>query len=69
MTILMVGTNGKLVTEPLPVTKKIIEEHGGTLVLTDADPLDASGQIGARAEITLPISTERETKPDLQVAE
>lgn len=53
----------------LPIVKKIIEEHGGTLVLTDAAPLDASGQIGARAEITLPISTERETKPDLQVAE
>ena len=39
----------------LPIVKKIIEEHGGTLVLTDADALDGSGQIGARAEITLPL--------------
>lgn len=38
----------------LPIVKKIIEEHGGTLILTDADPLDDSGQIGARAEIRLP---------------
>ena len=53
----------------LPIVKKIIEEHGGTLVLTDAAPLDGSGQIGARAEITLPIEAANETTPDLQVAE
>jgi two-component system nitrogen regulation sensor histidine kinase NtrY len=53
----------------LPIVKKIIEEHGGTLVLTDAGPLDGSGQIGARAEITLPIEAEKEQAPDLQVAE
>lgn len=53
----------------LPIVKKIIEEHGGTLVLTDAEPLDGSGQIGARAEITLPIEAESEKAPDLQVAE
>ena len=41
----------------LSIVKKIIEEHGGSLVLTDADPLDASGQIGARAEICLPLAT------------
>jgi two-component system nitrogen regulation sensor histidine kinase NtrY len=40
----------------LPIVKKIIEEHGGTLILTDAEPLDGSGQIGARAEITLPLA-------------
>jgi two-component system nitrogen regulation sensor histidine kinase NtrY len=39
----------------LPIVKKIIEEHGGTLRLDDADPLDASGQVGARAEIRLPL--------------
>ena len=53
----------------LPIVKKIIEEHGGTLTLTDAAPLDASGQVGARAEITLPIEAEHERTPDLQVAE
>ena len=53
----------------LPIVKKIIEEHGGTLVLMDAEPLDGSGQIGARAEITLPIEAENEQAPGLQVAE
>ena len=53
----------------LPIVKKIIEEHGGTLILTDAEPLDGSGQIGARAEITLPIELENEETRDLQVAE
>jgi two-component system nitrogen regulation sensor histidine kinase NtrY len=53
----------------LPIVKKIIEEHGGTLVLTDAAPLDGSGQTGARAEITLPVETAEQTTPDLQVAE
>ena len=41
----------------LPIVKKIIEEHGGTLLLTDADPLDATDHSGARAEITLPLTT------------
>ena len=40
----------------LPIVRKIIEEHGGTLVLTDAEPLDATGQRGARAEITMPLA-------------
>jgi two-component system, NtrC family, nitrogen regulation sensor histidine kinase NtrY len=40
----------------LPIVKKIIEEHGGTLVLTDAEPLDGTGHRGARAEITLPLA-------------
>ncbi|NNF92706.1 MAG: PAS domain-containing sensor histidine kinase [Boseongicola sp.] len=53
----------------LPIVKKIIEEHGGTLVLTDAEPLDRTGQIGARAEITLPLSADTEQPRDLQVAE
>lgn len=44
----------------LPIVKKIIEEHGGTLVLTDAEPLDGSGRRGARAEITLPLAVARE---------
>lgn len=37
----------------LSIVKKIIEEHGGTLILTDGEPLDPSGQIGARAEMRL----------------
>ena len=53
----------------LPIVKKIIEEHGGTLVLTDAEPLDGSGQVGARAEITLPLAAETQETRDLQVAE
>ena len=38
----------------LPIVKKIIEEHGGSLVLLDAEP-DPTGQVGARAEIRLPL--------------
>ncbi|QFU08573.1 Sensor protein SrrB [Rhodobacteraceae bacterium THAF1] len=38
----------------LPIVKKIIEEHGGTLVLTDADPFAPGAHCGARAEIRLP---------------
>ncbi|WP_159963659.1 sensor histidine kinase NtrY-like [Profundibacterium mesophilum] len=38
----------------LAIVKKIIEEHGGTLTLTDAEPFDAGAQPGARAEIRLP---------------
>lgn len=37
----------------LPIVKKIIEEHGGTLDLADARP-DATGHIGAEAVIRLP---------------
>jgi len=38
----------------LPIVKKIIEEHGGTLTLTDADPFDDTAHKGARADIRLP---------------
>jgi len=38
----------------LPIVKKIIEEHGGTLVLRDAEIFDANARAGARAEIRLP---------------
>ncbi|MEM1401579.1 MAG: ATP-binding protein, partial [Pseudomonadota bacterium] len=43
----------------LPIVKKIIEEHGGQLRLSDAAPLDESGQVGAEAEIRLPLSNEK----------
>ncbi len=38
----------------LPIVKKIIEEHGGTLILTDAPQFDGSAHKGAMAEIVLP---------------
>lgn len=39
----------------LPIVKKIIEEHGGTLTLVDAPDFDATGRFGAMAVVTLPI--------------
>jgi two-component system nitrogen regulation sensor histidine kinase NtrY len=53
----------------LPIVKKIIEEHDGTLVLADAEPLDDSGQVGARAEITLPLTQVSSREGDVKVAE
>lgn len=38
----------------LPIVKKIIEEHGGTLELLDAEPFEDGAQVGAKARITLP---------------
>ncbi|EAR50561.1 Nitrogen regulation protein, NtrY, Signal transduction histidine kinase [Oceanicola granulosus HTCC2516] len=40
----------------LPIVKKIIEEHGGTLTLTDADAFDETGHRGALAIVTLPVA-------------
>jgi two-component system nitrogen regulation sensor histidine kinase NtrY len=39
----------------LPIVKKIIEEHGGTLVLDDAPPFAEGAHRGAMARITLPL--------------
>ena len=39
----------------LPIVKKIIEEHGGTLVLKDADPIAPCTHKGALAIISLPM--------------
>jgi len=39
----------------LPIVKKIIDEHGGNLALTDAEPFEGSDRYGAMAIITLPI--------------
>ncbi len=39
----------------LPIVKKIIEEHGGTLELLDAEPFEDGAHSGAMARITLPI--------------
>ncbi len=38
----------------LSIVKKIIEEHGGTLILTDAEPFEEGAHRGAMAEIRLP---------------
>jgi two-component system nitrogen regulation sensor histidine kinase NtrY len=39
----------------LPIVKKIIDEHGGTLSLMDAAAFDDTGRYGAMAVIQLPI--------------
>jgi two-component system nitrogen regulation sensor histidine kinase NtrY len=39
----------------LPIVMKIIEEHGGTLMLSDAPAFDSTGCRGAMAVVTLPI--------------
>jgi two-component system nitrogen regulation sensor histidine kinase NtrY len=38
----------------LPIVKKIIEEHGGTLELVDAEEFTEGAHRGAMARITLP---------------
>ncbi len=43
----------------LPIVKKIIEEHGGTLDLTDADVFDGNSHFGAMAVIHLPRAPRR----------
>ncbi len=43
----------------LPIVKKIIEEHGGTLALLDAPVFDGNDHPGAMAEIRLPRATKR----------
>lgn len=40
----------------LPIVKKIIEEHGGTLTLSDAEQFKGNTHFGARAQIRLPAS-------------
>ena len=49
----------------LPIVKKIIEEHGGTLVLEDADLFGGTDRPGARAVVRLPIKA---LTPDTQGA-
>jgi two-component system nitrogen regulation sensor histidine kinase NtrY len=40
----------------LPIVRKIVEEHGGRLTLTDAPVFDGNDHAGARAEIRLPLA-------------
>jgi len=42
----------------LPIVKKIIEEHGGSLTLTDAPVFEGQSHFGAMAVITLPLGIE-----------
>jgi two-component system, NtrC family, nitrogen regulation sensor histidine kinase NtrY len=46
----------------LPIVKKIIEEHGGTLALLDAPVFAGSDHPGAMAEIRLPRATRRRSR-------
>ncbi|MEP2027874.1 MAG: PAS domain-containing sensor histidine kinase [Paracoccaceae bacterium] len=46
----------------LPIVKKIIEEHGGTLTLEDAPVFDGQSHFGAMAVIQLPIGSGQLTK-------
>ena len=45
----------------LPIVKKIIEEHGGTLELRDAAPFSPGAHPGAMAEIRFPATALRQT--------
>jgi two-component system nitrogen regulation sensor histidine kinase NtrY len=51
----------------LPIVRKIVEEHGGTLDLVDAEPFDESGRCGAMAVIRLPLLDQ--TKQDQEHTE
>ncbi len=46
----------------LPIVRKIIEEHGGTLALEDAPPFETGAHAGAQVSIFLPLNGLREKK-------
>ena len=46
----------------LPIGKKSIEEHGGTLILDNAPVFDGQDHFGAMAIITLPLASPIETE-------
>ena len=50
----------------LPIVKKIIEEHGGSLTLTDAPVFDGQTHFGAMAEIILPLGADHPPVPEEQ---
>ncbi len=56
----------------LPIVRKIVEEHGGTLILTDGAPFppgdDPSGRVGARAEMRLPLPSHPDGRDPLAAA-
>ena len=43
----------------LPIVKKIIEEHGGSLALEDAPLFEGQSTVGAMAVISLPVIPQR----------
>ncbi len=49
----------------LPIVKKIIEEHGGTLTLTDAVPFTPDAHFGALAIIHLPLPAQAADSKDI----
>ncbi len=53
----------------LPIVKKIIEEHGGTLVLEDADPFAEAAPVGARAVVRLPLRESGAAETEAPAAE
>ena len=46
----------------LPIVKKIIEEHGGTMELEDAPPFETGAHAGAMATIFLPLGAGKHTQ-------
>ncbi|TNE69399.1 MAG: PAS domain-containing sensor histidine kinase [Rhodobacteraceae bacterium] len=52
----------------LPIVKKIIEEHGGTLTLTDGAPLDETGRIGACATIRIAVAGDERVEEKQELA-
>jgi two-component system nitrogen regulation sensor histidine kinase NtrY len=53
----------------LPIVKKIIEEHGGTLMLEDAEPFSPGAIAGARAVVRLPLMSVTDTTGAARAAE
>jgi two-component system nitrogen regulation sensor histidine kinase NtrY len=53
----------------LPIVKKIIEEHGGTLMLEDAAPFAPDAHAGARAVVRLPLIDAASTTGEAHAAE
>ncbi|WP_132950421.1 sensor histidine kinase NtrY-like [Rhodovulum bhavnagarense] len=53
----------------LPIVKKIVEEHGGTLDLRDAQPFAPGAHRGALAEIRLPLTLLRGRDPGAEMNE